>query len=68
MQIKINENNPLRITVSGSGSARLSMELRWNRKAVDDEICPFELDKPEIGPVNLKYAGNAELRNFDSEQ
>ena len=62
-QIKINnQNNPLKITVSGTGSGRLSMELRWNRKAEDDEICPFELEKPDMSPVNISFAGDSHNR------
>jgi len=63
-----NDNNPLKITVTGKGSGRLNMELRWNRKAADDEICPFNLESPDLSHVNLKFAGNSQHRHFVAEE
>jgi len=44
------------------------MELRWNRKAADDEICPFTLESPNLSHVNVRFAGNSQLRYFVADE
>ncbi|WAR23939.1 hypothetical protein MAR_037608 [Mya arenaria] len=33
------QNNKFTVTVSGSGTARMNIELRWNRKALSCDVC-----------------------------
>jgi len=44
------------------------MELRWNRMTADDEICPFNLESPDLSHVNLKFAGNSQQRHFVADK
>ncbi|WAR23926.1 CO3-like protein, partial [Mya arenaria] len=55
-------NNQFKVTVSGSGTARMNIELRWNRKALPNEKCYFDVSPIEINEVNPAFAGSSKDR------
>ncbi|XP_053373562.1 venom factor-like [Mercenaria mercenaria] len=61
-------DNKMKVLVTGtSGSGRMRIELRYNRAAKDDEICPFRISDIEVGNV-YKYPMDqniAKLRQCD---
>lgn len=59
--------NIMTVKVSGIGSGRMRIDLRYNRPAKDDEVCPFEISAVDISDV-VKYpidTNIGELRGCD---
>ncbi|XP_052235638.1 complement C3-like [Dreissena polymorpha] len=50
------------VTVSGRGSGVLKIEMFYNRKARDDELCPFD-----ISPISVKDVVPAIANNPDAQ-
>ncbi|XP_052285268.1 complement C3-like isoform X3 [Dreissena polymorpha] len=46
------------VTASGRGSGILQIDMFYNRKARDDEICPFEISVIDVQPVDSDIANN----------
>ncbi|XP_052774665.1 complement C5-like [Mya arenaria] len=61
-------NNQFKVTVSGSGTARMNIELRWNRKALPNEKCYFDVSPIEINEVNPAFAGSSKDRFLIKDQ
>ncbi|XP_053388990.1 complement C5-like [Mercenaria mercenaria] len=45
-------DNKLTVHVSGSGTARMIIDLRYNRPATKEEKCPFEISPIEVEETN----------------
>ncbi|XP_052777882.1 complement C3-like [Mya arenaria] len=56
------QNNKFTVTVSGSGTARMNIELRWNRKALLNEKCYFNVSSIKINAVNPTFSGSSQDR------
>jgi hypothetical protein len=41
-------NNTLSVVVQGSGSAVMSIDLRYNRPATEEESCPFTITDIDV--------------------
>ncbi|XP_052774666.1 complement C3-like [Mya arenaria] len=50
------ENNRILVLVSGSGTAKMNIELRWNRRALLNETCYFDVSPIEITEVNREFS------------
>ncbi|KAH3800027.1 hypothetical protein DPMN_153652 [Dreissena polymorpha] len=46
------------VTVNGRGSGVLKIDMFYNRRAEDDEICPFTISAIDVKPVNSDIANN----------
>ncbi|KAH3754662.1 hypothetical protein DPMN_189343 [Dreissena polymorpha] len=46
------------VTASGQGSGILQIDMFYNRKARDDEICPFDISVIDVQPVDSDIANN----------
>ncbi|KAH3752414.1 complement C3-like [Dreissena polymorpha] len=53
-KLAVDGNTKIDVTVSGRGSAVLKIDLFYNRKARDDEICPFY-----ISPIDVQLVDNS---------
>ncbi|WAR23933.1 CPMD8-like protein [Mya arenaria] len=56
------QNNILKVTASGNGTARMNIELRWNRNALSTEKCHLHVSSIEIDLVNPLFAGSLKER------
>ncbi|WAR23941.1 CO3-like protein [Mya arenaria] len=59
------ESNNFKVTVSGTGTAIMNIELRWNRKALPNEKCYFDISPIKIDIVNPAFSGYSQERPCD---
>ena len=62
-QLPVDKNDrKFDVTFSGRGSGVLKIEMFYNRKARDDELCPFD-----ISPISVKDVVPAIANNPDAQ-
>ncbi|KAH3826701.1 complement C3-like [Dreissena polymorpha] len=58
----------IKVTVSGRGSGVLKIDMFYNRKARDDEICPFDISQIYVQAVDSDIANNPHKNILDGRK